>query len=456
MTTNTTTEKQDVVAPTAVYPPLVAVAQMRKNSRQYERKPDTRYEDWVVLYETDEIFGAGIDVIVDYVRGAGVTVKIHDLNKDGEEVNLWDVPDVWKVIRRSKLNEMFKLFIKDALLNGTAYDELVRMNKADVKSQVFSIVNIPPGKVVVDRDEHMTIKQYVQDIGSDTDNVKFPVENVVAYRYHEITGKPYGCSVACRVIESSNILRNMGLDLAEFIGSKAYPPILWILGTPEKPWDKDDITAFIAARETVDPGCQIGVGGDCKADAIGVKDAVMDVEDPMNFFASKVVNGMQLPSGLSSVIKVSNQFVAEVQMTAFRIFIDSIRTDLKELFEVECFDEILRSYGKDNLYSEVVFEPHSAEEERVDVNNVIQLLNSQLYTKEFALKKLGDPVEEAQKGEFVQAAGVDPSGMSQSKRTPGAAASAAAAQVDPRKSQNKKGQVSNDGRAGSRRKTVKA
>jgi hypothetical protein len=176
----------------------------------------------------------------------------------------------------------------------------------------------------------------------------------------------------------------------------------------------------------------------------------------MNFFASKVVNGMQLPSGLSSVIKVSNQFVAEVQMTAFRIFIDSIRTDLKELFEVECFDEIMRSYGHDNLYSEVIFEPHSAEEERIDVNNVIQLLNSQLYSKEYALKKLGDPVDEAMRGEMLETAQVDPSGLGQKNKTPGAAASAAAAQVDPRKSQNRASQVKNDGRSGSRRKNVGA
>lgn len=437
----------------AMYPPLAYQARF-KALRNYERPSDTRYEDWVELYEKDPIFGAGIDAIVDYVAGAGITVKFHDTGKDGEEIDLWDVPDAWKAIRRSKLNKSMKLFIKDALLNGSAYLELVRANGSN--TAVFKVANIPPGKMFVKRDEHMVVQEYIQEIGGEND-VVFPPENVVCYKFHEVTGKPYGCSVALRVIEACNILRNMGLDLAEFIGTKAYPPLLWILGSEEKPWDPRDVQKFISDRETVDPGSQIGVQGDVSCEAIGVKDATMDTSDPMNFFASEIINGMQLPSALSTVIQISNQFVAETQMTAFKIFVDSIRTDLKELFEVECFDILLQSYGKDSLFSEVVFEPHSAEEERIDVNNVIQLLNSQLYTKEYALEKLGDPVEEAQRGEFLQSAQVDPSGMNQKAGTGQAAAKAAASQVDPRKAQNKKGQTKpNDARTGSRRKNVTA
>lgn len=446
-----TDEKE--VKQVAVYPPLVMTASKKSAIRQYERPTDTKYEDWVELYETDAIFGAGIDAIVDYVAGAGITVKFCDSTKDGEEVDKWDVPDAWQAVRRSKMNRLAKLYIKDALLNGTAYAELVRTNGPD--TEVFKVANIPPGKVRVRRDEHMVPLEYIQEIGG-TNDVKFRVEDVVVYKFHEVTGKAYGCSTALRVIESCNILRNMGLDLAEFVGTKAFPPLLWILGTAEKPWDPRDVMKFVAERETVDPGTQIGVAGDVACEAVGVKDATLDVSDPMNFFASEIVNGMQLPSALSTVIKVSNQFVAETQMTAFKIFVDSIRTDLRELFELDMVDKILVSYGKPTLYSEVVFEPHSAEEERVDVNNVIQLLNSKLYTIEYALKKLGDPVEEAQRGTIAQDAGVDPSGMGQSKGTGQAAAGAAASQVDIRKGDNKSSQVQNDGRKGSRRKKVSA
>lgn len=431
--------------PKAVYPPLASTT---KGQKEYERPPDTKYDDWVELYETDPIFGPGIDHIVDYICGAGITVKLHSVSKNGDEVPVWEAPQFMNAVRLSRRHRVNKLFVKDALLNGTAYIELVRTKANSIDAPIHKFKNIPPAKMRVYRDKYMNVLSYKQEIGG-SEEPEFRPENVVEYKFHEVTGKGYGCSVARRVIEASNILRNIGLDLAEFIGTKAFPPLLWLLGVGPngKPWDRDDVIAFMAERESVHPGDQVGVSGDVDAKAIGVADAALDVSSPMNFFASEIVNGMQLPSALSTVIEVSNQFVTETQMTAFDIFVTSVRNDLAELHEVELFDKILLSHGYDDLYSEVVFEQHNWEKERVDVNNIIQLLNAKLYSVEYALHKLGDPVDEAQRGTIINNAPLqDPSGTGS-----GTGENKNLDQLDTSKSDNTTDDVDDDGRDGSRR-----
>lgn len=428
----------------SVYPPLATTT---SSQRTYERPPDTNYDKWVELYETDPIFGAAIDNEVDYIAGMGVTVKFHSLSKKGDEVSIFEAPEVVRAMRLSKVNKLIKMQIKDAILGGDGYLEIVRTKSGNIKAPVYKAVNIPPGKMRVLRDEHMNVLSYKQEVGG-TDEPEFKPENIVHYKFHEVTGKGYGCATARRVIEASNILRNIGLDLAEFVGTKAFPPLLWILGSPEKPWDADDVAAFMAERTSVNPGDQIGVAGDIDAKPVGVADAALDVSKPMNFFASEIINGMQLPSALSTVIEVSNQFVAETQMAAFDIFINSVRNDLKELLEVELFDEMLTSHGYDDLYSEVIFEKHNWEKERVDVNNIIQLLNSKLYSVEYALHKLGDPVDEAQRGRIINDdITVDPSGTANGTDNLN--------QLDSSKGDNKDEDTDeDDGRAGSRRVNV--
>lgn len=436
----------------SVYPPLVTAgggSASKSGKKEYERPDDNRYDDWVELYETDEIFGAAIDNMVDYICGSGVSVKLHSLALKGDEVNVMDYPEAYRSLRITRTHKLMKLFVKDALLNGTGYAEVVRTVRNSEDAPIYKFANVPPGKMRVYRDEHMTPLSYKQEIGGDNEPEFKPV-NIIEYKYHEVTGKPYGCSVARRVIESCNILRNIGLDLAEFVSTKAFPPLLWLLGSMDKPWDRDEVTAFMAELDSIGPGKQIGVSGDIDAKGIGVNDTALDVSKPMDFFASKIINGMQLPSALSTVIEVSNQFVAETQMTAFDIFVTSIRKDLSELFEIEMIDALMLSHGYDDIFGELVFEPHNWEKERVDINNIIQLLNSKLYTIEYALHKLGDPVDEAQRGTFVQGSLVDPSGMGTGDGSTGTEND----QMNIEKSNNKKEDVDDDGREGSRRSNV--
>ena len=349
--------------------------------KERERPIDNRDLYWSI-FRTDPLVGACIEFTKSFIIGAGLKVTLVDL--DGNEVV---VPEFNDIIRRSKTRTITSMFILDALVDGTGYFEKL-MSKDGNEINKFNVV--PARTMVVYRDQKGEIEKYVQELGdSEDDYVEFKPSEIVAYRNRALSGSAYGRSDVEPVTEASEILRDMTIDLANFISTKAYAPIVWKLGTSEMPWSKPEVDAWAADREDVEPGDQISVQGDVSSEVVGVGDNAFDVRPYLTFFASMVVSGLRVPATLTSVITDIGQFTADSQSNAYARRINDIRTELSELLEVELFDYIVKynGYG-DNLRSKVEWLRHDNESVRLEVNNAVQLVQNSIISPEEARMKL--------------------------------------------------------------------
>lgn len=339
--------------------------------KERERPIDDRDLYWNI-FRTDPLVGACIEFTKSFIIGAGLKVTVVD--RDGNEQ---DIPEFNDIIRRSKVRSITSMFLIDALVDGTGYFEKL-MSKDGGELNKINVV--PARTMVVYRDQKGVIEKYVQELGeSESDYVDYKPSEIVAYRNRALSGSPYGRSDVEPVTEASEILRDMMIDLANFISTKAYAPIVWKLGTAENPWSKAQVDAWADDRADVEPGDQISVQGDVGHDVVGVGDNAFDIKPYLTFFASLVVSGLRVPATLTSVITDIGQFTADSQTNAYTRRINDIRVELSELLEVELFDYIIKynGYG-DELRSKVEWLKHDGESVRLEVNNAVQLVQNSI------------------------------------------------------------------------------
>lgn len=383
--------------PQAIYPPLKQTGGGK--DRKAER-PDDDYDTHLEIYETDPIVGTAIDQKVDYTYGAGVEVKFFN-KADDTEVLKADVPEVVEVLRKSKFSTQVKQFGKDACIGGTGFMELVSPHPGQEFSPINPIVQIrtaPPAKMRVIRDEYMRTLGYEQDIGEDSP--LFEPWEVIQFNNRAVTGLPYGISDVRSVSENATKLRDIMLDTCDYVEAKAFAPLLWKFGTDERPWTAEKILAFMEELKSVDPGTNIGVSGDISAETVGVSAGNLDSQPTMNYLAATIVNGMRTPSATTSVISDVSEFTGEAQARSFKRHINTTRLDVAALLEVDILDQLLLSYGYEDIYAVIEWRKHDDEEMRVETNSIIAMIQNDMVTMEYALVLAGLPAE-AREGTFL-------------------------------------------------------
>lgn len=360
-------------------------ANVKKSKKTERERPDGNTDLYWDIYRTDPLVGACIDYCISFVGGAGISITVID--REGNEV---DVPELDEIIRKSKPRNVFPMFLKDSFVGGTGYIEKLMSTDGD---QINKFGVVPAKNVVVHRDQKNVIEKYVQEVGeNESDYTEYDPNEIVVFRNRAIAGEAYGRSDVEPVTEASEILRDMMIDLANFISMKAYPLVVWKLGTSDAPWGKTQVDAWASDREDVEPGDQISVQGDIDADVVGTSDQMLDIRPYLTFFASMVVSGLRVPATLTSVITDIGQFTADSQSNAYTRKINELRTCISELLEVDLFDYIIKynGYG-DDYHSKVEFLKHDDESIRMEVNNMIQTVQNSIISPEEARMELNYP-----------------------------------------------------------------
>lgn len=363
---------------------------VKKKSAQKREKPDIDFQYLEDTYRNDPIVGLAIDYTISFAIGGGINIRVYD--KDGREQDIYnDMPDIHKIIKRSKPKDTAKEFMKDGHMKGNGYIELM---KETGSNYIHSFVAVNPDDIRIERDHKGRVLKYVQEVGSNPN--EYPVTKpyfMVHYKNRPITGSPYGISDIESIAEVSELLRDMQVDLGNFISTKAYPPTLWKLGTEDKPWGARQVEEFSEMREEPQPSDQVIVSGDISTENVGVADGTIDVEPYLKFYASMIVSGLRVPATLTSIITNIGQFTADSQVNAYARRINDIRDYLSELFEDELFNKILEYQGYSGYYTKVEFEKHDDEAERMQVNNMVQLVQNSVLTPLEAREELGYPQE---------------------------------------------------------------
>jgi hypothetical protein len=305
-----------------------------------------------------------------------------------------------------KASPFWKVFINwiyYAIVDGHAFMELV------VENGRFEPRLLPTGRMKRETDEYGRVIQYYlenPDGGSgDQNGQPYEPHEIAELYFQKQPLDDFGRSFIEAIAEAANILRDLEIDYARFIATKAYPPILWQLGTEEDKWTPKQIDNWLDTVETIEPDSMLAAGHDVDFDVVGTTSTsstagAMRLEETFLHFQDRIITGLGVPALLMNMEGGGGgQGEAVAAMPSFKRRIRRLQTIVKS--EVE--EQILRSLMFNSLESgdsggivpEFEFGEYSSAEERLDSDVAINLMNNLLLKPEAAARRAGiDPDSE--------------------------------------------------------------
>jgi hypothetical protein len=303
-----------------------------------------------------------------------------------------------------------------AVTDGHAFMELV------VENDRFKPRVLPTGRMLKKTDEFGNPEQYgllPPDSPGDIGNVdEFPDEAEV-YDNHEVAeltfweqpGDSLGGSLIEGIQEQADILRDMEIDYARFVATKAYPPIIWNCGTQEEKWTENQIDGWLEEVETIQPDSMIAAPHDVDHDIVGVTSTsssagAMRLEETFKHFENRIVTGLGVPAILMNMETDGDE--ASV-MPSFKRRIKRLRNTLKEAVENQILRSILNNSMEagGDVVPEFEFGEHSSAEKRLEVDKLLKLYNNGLLTREALAERAGIDAEmelpdESELGDIIE------------------------------------------------------
>ena len=175
------------------------------NDDRTHEPPEEQIEENRLFYNTDPHVGQAVNITLDWLLADGYNISTRNIEGTDMAVESENLASLRKLIINSSFSQTFNQFIKRALVDGHAFLELV----------VQEYILEPP------------------EGGGPTDNdaTKYKPSDVAEFTFNKVPLEEFGRSPIERVRDQTDILRDMEIDYARFVASKAYPPILWKCGT---------------------------------------------------------------------------------------------------------------------------------------------------------------------------------------------------------------------------------
>jgi len=309
-----------------------------------------------------------------------------------------DVNNVQMLRRLMKQSEFWRVFndwVRYALIDGHAYMELV------VEDGQFKPRLLPSKRMNRDLDQYGNPQSYVLEHPDDAeeDTTKYAPHEVAELWFRMEAGDDYGRSFAEPIRQQADILRDMEIDYARFIATKAYPPILWKLGDDEHNWTEDQVTAWMDNVENIQPDSMLAAPHDVETEVVGTTSTsssagAMRLEETFKHLEKRIITGLGVPALLMNMTENSGETAAV--MPSFKRRVTRLQNIVKTAVEQQIFKSLL---GGDNLefsgtIPEFEFGEHSSAEKRLEVDKLLKLFNNGLLTPEALAERAGiDPQE---------------------------------------------------------------
>lgn len=358
--------------------------------------PEEDIEDFRTIADTDPHVNEAIDTLVDYLVGSGFSVTPANIPGTDEEQTEEDIADLKRLIETSTFETVIAEWVWHALVDGTGFLEIV------VEDDVFKPKVLPTENMEIETNEFGDVEQYI--LHSPDDEIEFDPYDLAVLKFHKHPDEDFGHSILEAAQEQADMLRDMEIDMARFIATKAYPPILWKLGSDERPWTQGQIDGWLEELEHIDPESQLAVGHDVEHEVVGVDSGssgsgAMDLEDTFNHLQQRIAAALGVPAFLLNMGVDANSGAAQVIMPKFDRRIQRYRSIIREAVRHQLFVSILAGDSEPEDYSELPpdfeFGEHSSEEQRLEADTGLNLLNNGMIKPEALAKKLDiDPETE--------------------------------------------------------------
>lgn len=366
--------------------------------------PRERIEDNRDIKDTDPHVNEAINTIIDWVCGDGYNISprnIKNVDTDTED----SVNNLREIMAGSGFWTEVYHWVEAAATDGHGFMELV------VEDDQFKPRLLPTEKVIKKTDEYGQVEQYgllPPDTPSPGANISEIPDDATTYEPHEIAEltfiqrppESFGRSLVEPVNEQADILRDMEIDYARFVATKAYPPILWTCGTEDEKWTEDQIEGWLDTVESVEPDSVLAAPHDVDHDIVGTTSTsstagAMRLEETFQHFINRIVTGLGVPDVLMNMQEGTRS--TEAVMPDFKRRITKFRNVVKDAVENQIFRSLLEQSIRDAdpIVPEFEFGEHSSSEKRLEVDKLLKLFNNGFLTRKAFAERAGiDPETE--------------------------------------------------------------
>lgn len=357
--------------------------------------PADKIEDYRLIADTDPLVGEAVETLVDYIAGSGFTIQPANVPGTDTEQTDQDIADLKLLVETSQFESVMFDWVWHALVDGTAFLELV------IEDDHFKPTVLPTQEMRIQTDENGRVQQFIQEPESGGE-IEFDPHEVALLRFHRHPKDEFGRSIVERVQEQADMLRDMELDMARFVATKAYPPIVWKVGTEELPWTQPQIDDWLADMEDIEPDSMLAVGHDVDHDIVGVTSTsstagAMRLEPTFEHLMKRIVTGLGLPADLLNVSALGGTEL-QMAMPKFDRRIQRYRSQIRDVVRYQVFPSLLNDSTAaefSDLPPDFEFGEHSSEEERLEADVALRLMNNGVLTPQAVAKRLGiDPETE--------------------------------------------------------------
>lgn len=392
--------------------------------------PESQIEEHRNIAYTDPHVNEALRTLLDWVIGDGFNLAARNYGSpmDGDEdetdsaqpeSNITDgaaedgesggtpIQELRRLLEASNFNTVLDDWIETAAVDGHAFMELV------VEEGQFKPKMLPTKQMRRKEDKFGNLKFYRLETpaGAGDAGGSSTGSNGIKYAPHEIaeltfTKKPrddFGRSMIEPISEQADMLRDMEIDYARFIATKAYPPILWKLGNDENNWTEDQVQAWMDNVQSIEPDTMLAAPHDVETDIVGATSTsstsgAMRLEETFKHFENRVVTGLGVPRVLMNMDS-DGQGEAVATMPSFKRRVTRLQNRVQSAVESQILMSLLTgSAGLDSEVQSAVpefqFGVHSSAEKRLEMDKLLNLFNNGLLTPEAFAERAGIDVEE--------------------------------------------------------------
>jgi len=163
--------------------------------------------------------------------------------------------------------------------------------------------------------------------------ITFTRDEIIKFTRDADVGEVFGTSRLEAVADRVNGLKQKLSDNDEAIASKAYPLMLFLFGSVDAPWSRDDISSFMSAHEMKNfhPGMKQGVRGDVTVETIAGE--VADIAEYLQFDVDYIISAMPMPKyALGGFSESVGQIAGVTQQQDIQRQINEARRELETEF----------------------------------------------------------------------------------------------------------------------------
>jgi len=370
--------------------------------------PKDEIENHRAIARTDPHVHEGLQTLVDWVCGDGFNISsryISGVNGSGESgatasvdeselAKQQQVPALRLLIHNSEFDRVYNQWVEYAIQDGHAFMELV------VEEENFRPRLLPTERMHKKTDGFGYVTQYALEPpgGGGPDD-----EDATLYDPHEVaelwfTKDPtddFGRSFVEAVKEQADMLRDMEFDYARFVATKAYPPVLWKLGSEEEQWSEDQIQGWLDTVENIEPDSMLAAPHDVDHDTVGVtatssSAGAMKLEGTFQHLQRRISTGLGVPALVLNMDASTGE--ATASMPAFKRRVKRLQNIVKSAVEQQIFKSLLVESSLedfDAVVPEFEFGEHSSSEKRLEIDKLIKLYQTGMLTREAFAERAG-------------------------------------------------------------------